>query len=141
LVIHALLWQILQNSGVVVEGFFGDVGNVQNGEMILPAGRNGAIVVCIIEKAIRLIMQLAAQNALRNLALVVVDELHQLGDKLRGERVELLLSQLVYLNRSVSMTRSPKLTDSVIQVMNLNEMLFRVHCVDSNFPVSSRSLL
>jgi hypothetical protein len=101
--LHWLLFQVVKGSGIRIAGFFADEGKTNSdSQLVLPPsdarGRN-CIAVCIVEKADRLLLELAAQGRLSELDLVVVDELHHLGQKLRGDRLELFLAKMVYLNR------------------------------------------
>ncbi|CDJ40042.1 DNA polymerase, putative [Eimeria tenella] len=57
------------------------------------------VAFCTIEKAAALLQQLAEKNLLlHRLGLLVVDELHALGDPTRGALLECLLSHVVYCN-------------------------------------------
>jgi DNA polymerase theta len=61
----------------------------------LPSRELG-ITVATYEKANRMVSQLAEAGRLHDLSIVVVDELHMLGDEDRGSAVEFLLTKVVY---------------------------------------------
>ena len=54
--------------------------------------------VCTIEKAHALFNSLVVENRLDEVGLVVVDEVHMLGEDTRGANLESFLAKLKYLN-------------------------------------------
>lgn len=85
----------------IVEGQFGTTGR-----MPPPPPRVGPatpyLFVCTIEKANALLNFLLEEGrAARELGVVVVDELHMLGEERRGATLELFLSKLLLLNSRV----------------------------------------
>ncbi|MPC61301.1 DNA polymerase theta [Portunus trituberculatus] len=76
--------------GVRVEGFMGSQG---------PSGglKVTDIAVCTIEKANNLINRLLENHRVNELGIIVVDELHMVGDSHRGYLLELLLTKLTYV--------------------------------------------
>lgn len=80
---------LLSGSGVRVEGFMGSV---------TPAGGFSSVNIAIatIEKANSLINRLIEEKELSSLGILVIDELHLLGDPSRGYLLELLLTKLKY---------------------------------------------
>ena len=106
--------KLLKHEGIKVGAFMGKH---------TPAGGLASvdIAVCVIEKANRLInrwggllitasafnnirmdvwfCRLLEEGTLGQVGIVVVDELHQLGDHSRGYLLELLITKLIYMNR------------------------------------------
>lgn len=80
--------------GVRVEGYLG--ARHSNGGL-----KTADIAVCTIEKANQLVNRLIKEDRLSELGLVVVDEIHMLGDKSRGYILELLLTKLHSYNKSL----------------------------------------
>ncbi|KAM6145771.1 DNA polymerase theta [Phoenicopterus ruber ruber] len=96
------LQALFQEVGVRVEGYMGSMS---------PAGRFSAldVAVCTIEKANGLINRLIEENKMDSLGVVVVDELHMLGDSHRGYLLELLLTKIRYVTEKVA-KRQAKMT-------------------------------
>ncbi|KAM8819926.1 DNA polymerase theta [Eudromia elegans] len=88
------LQALFQEVGVQVEGYMGSIS---------PAGRFSAldVAVCTIEKANGLINRLIEEKQMDSLGMVVVDELHMLGDSHRGYLLELLLTKVRYFTETV----------------------------------------
>ncbi|CAI5797066.1 DNA polymerase theta [Podarcis lilfordi] len=86
------LQAVFQDVGVQVEGYIGSIS---------PAVRFSAldVAVCTIERANGLINRLIEEKILDSLGIVVVDELHMLGDPQRGYLLELLLTKVQFLTR------------------------------------------
>ncbi|KAM9278037.1 DNA polymerase theta [Cariama cristata] len=93
------LQALFQEVGVRVEGYMGSMS---------PAGRFSAldVAVCTIEKANGLINRLIEENKIDSLGVVVVDELHMLGDSHRGYLLELLLTKIRYVTEKAAKRRA-----------------------------------
>ncbi|XP_028941211.1 DNA polymerase theta [Antrostomus carolinensis] len=89
------LQALFQEVDVRVEGYMGSTS---------PAGRFSAldVAVCTIEKANGLINRLIEENKMDSLGVVVVDELHMLGDSHRGYLLELLLTKVRYVTEKAA---------------------------------------
>ncbi|CAM2097262.1 unnamed protein product [Caretta caretta] len=89
------LQTLFQEVGVRVEGYMGSTS---------PAGRFSAldVAVCTIERANGLINRLIEENKMDSLGMVVVDELHMLGDSHRGYLLELLLTKVRFVTEKVA---------------------------------------
>ncbi|XP_027749930.1 DNA polymerase theta isoform X1 [Empidonax traillii] len=89
------LQSLFQEVDVTVGGYMGSMS---------PAGRFSAldVAVCTIEKANGLINRLIEENKMDSLGVVVVDELHMLGDSHRGYLLELLLTKVRYVTEKVA---------------------------------------
>ncbi|XP_053712085.1 DNA polymerase theta-like isoform X2 [Synchiropus splendidus] len=84
------LQSVFEEAGVRVEGYMGSTS---------AAGGFAAldIAVCTIEKANSLINRLIEEENMATLGMVVVDELHMVGDSGRGYLLELLLTKIRYI--------------------------------------------
>lgn len=86
------LQDLLTSSGIRVDGFFGGYSP--------PGGFEGTqLAICTIEKANSIVNKLLEQNKLDSLGIIVVDEIHLIGDPNRGYILELLLAKVLYMNR------------------------------------------
>ncbi|XP_068813954.1 DNA polymerase theta isoform X2 [Struthio camelus] len=112
------LQALFQEVDVQVEGYMGSIS---------PAGHFSAldVAVCTIEKANGLINRLIEENQMDSLGMVVVDELHMLGDSHRGYLLELLLTKVRYVTEKVA-KRQAKMTSpgfSGIQIVGMSATL------------------
>ncbi|MCD9558469.1 hypothetical protein HAX54_015855 [Datura stramonium] len=80
---------LLEPVGKHVRSYYGNQGGGS-----LP--KDTAIAVCTIEKANSLINRLLEEGRLSELGIIVIDELHMVGDQSRGYLLELLLTKLRY---------------------------------------------
>ena len=84
-----VLKAITEDVGVRVESFAGN--------STPPGGlKNCDLAICTIEKANSLINRLIEEGTLNQLGIIVVDELHLIGDSHRGYLLELLLTKVLY---------------------------------------------
>uniref|UniRef100_A0A8C3R617 DNA polymerase theta n=1 Tax=Cyanoderma ruficeps TaxID=181631 RepID=A0A8C3R617_9PASS len=109
---------LFQEVDVRVEGYMGSMA---------PAGRFSAldVAVCTIEKANGLINRLIEENKMDSLGVVVVDELHMLGDSHRGYLLELLLTKVRYVTEKVAKrhTKSTSPGFGGIQIVGMSATL------------------
>ncbi|KAL7853880.1 hypothetical protein AOLI_G00207240 [Acnodon oligacanthus] len=110
------LQNIFQEAGVKVEGYMGSTS---------AAGGFSAldVAVCTIEKANGLINRLIEEDRMDLLGIVVVDELHMVGDSGRGYLLELLLTKIQYIaKKSAKRCAGESSTDSV-QIVGMSATL------------------
>ncbi|XP_032417968.1 DNA polymerase theta [Xiphophorus hellerii] len=84
------LQSVFEEAGIRVEGYMGST-SAAGGFTTLD------VAVCTIEKANSLINRLIEENSMGLLGMVVVDELHMVGDSGRGYLLELLLTKIRYI--------------------------------------------
>ncbi|XP_055889745.1 DNA polymerase theta-like [Biomphalaria glabrata] len=89
------LQSLYQDIGVRVGGFMGS--NSPSGGL-----SHVDIAVCTIEKANGLLNRLMEEGRINEIGIVVVDELHMVGDSHRGYLLELMLTKLMYLTRKTT---------------------------------------
>ena len=95
------LQQILEPSGVKVGGFMGSHSP--------PGGFASVdIAICTIEKANSLVNRLLEEGSTHQLGVVIVDELHMIGDHHRGYLLELLLTKLMFVSRKSNTLQSDR---------------------------------
>jgi DNA polymerase theta len=71
-------------------GFFANRGN--------PHFEEVDIAVCTIEKANGLVNRLLEETRLEEVGIIVIDEVHMMGDEDRGYLLELLVTKILYKN-------------------------------------------
>ncbi|KAL6069130.1 Helicase and polymerase-containing protein TEBICHI [Balamuthia mandrillaris] len=88
------LRHMFESVDIHVEGFFANHGgtSLQRGEDDID------VAVCTIEKANSLINRLMEDNKIDDIGVIVIDEIHMMGDTERGYLLELLVTKLLYLN-------------------------------------------
>ncbi|XP_078428981.1 MUS308 and mammalian DNA polymerase-like protein isoform X2 [Wolffia australiana] len=80
---------LLEPLGKHVRSFYGNQGSGS-----LP--KDTSVAVCTIEKANSLINRMVEEGRLSEVGIIVIDELHMVGDQHRGYLLELLLTKLRY---------------------------------------------
>uniref|UniRef100_A0A4W6BJP4 DNA polymerase theta n=1 Tax=Lates calcarifer TaxID=8187 RepID=A0A4W6BJP4_LATCA len=93
------LQSVFEEAGVRVEGYMGST-SAAGGFTALD------VAVCTIEKANSLINRLIEEDSMGLLGMVVVDELHMVGDSGRGYLLELLLTKIRYIAQKQNVTGS-----------------------------------
>uniref|UniRef100_A0A8C3YVJ5 DNA polymerase theta n=1 Tax=Catagonus wagneri TaxID=51154 RepID=A0A8C3YVJ5_9CETA len=86
------LQSLFQEVGIKVDGYMGSTSPTRHFSSL-------DIAVCTIERANGLINRLIEENRMDLLGMVVVDELHMLGDSHRGYLLELLLTKICYITQ------------------------------------------
>ena len=87
------LRRVFKGTGIRIDGMMGHL-NPPGGLKLLD------ICVCTIEKANSLVNRMVRDKTLDQLGVIVVDELHMVGDPGRGYLIELLLAKVQHLNRT-----------------------------------------
>lgn len=88
----AIIFQrMFGEAGVKVDGFMGSQAPTKGFDSI-------DIAVCTIEKANGLVNRLMEAGKLHNVGVIVVDEMHLIGDTSRGYLLELLLTKVLYMS-------------------------------------------
>ncbi|XP_077202429.1 DNA polymerase theta isoform X2 [Paroedura picta] len=110
------LQALFQEAGVQVEGYIGNIS---------PAVGFSAldVAVCTIERANSLINRLIEENMMDLLGIVVVDELHMLGDSQRGYLLELLLTKICFLTERMKSKQTKGLLSDRIQIVGMSATL------------------
>uniref|UniRef100_A0A3Q3KVV4 DNA-directed DNA polymerase n=1 Tax=Mastacembelus armatus TaxID=205130 RepID=A0A3Q3KVV4_9TELE len=93
------LQTVFEEAGVRVEGYMGST-SAAGGFTALD------VAVCTIEKANSLVNRLIEEDSMSLLGMVVVDELHMVGDSGRGYLLELLLTKIRYIAQKQNTTGS-----------------------------------
>nr|XP_055035829.1 DNA polymerase theta isoform X1 [Misgurnus anguillicaudatus] len=110
------LQNVFQEAGVRVEGYMGNT-SAAGGFSTLD------VAVCTIEKANGLINRLIEEDKLDLLGIVVVDELHMVGDSGRGYLLELLLTKIQYIAKKNAMRCSGQTTTAGVQIIGMSATL------------------
>ncbi|KAM7322117.1 hypothetical protein ACRRTK_018958 [Alexandromys fortis] len=120
------LQSLFQEVGIKVDGYMGSTS---------PSRRFSSldIAVCTIERANGLINRLIEENKMDLLGMVVVDELHMLGDSHRGYLLELLLTKICFVARkSVScQADAGSALSSAVQIVGMSATLPNLQLVAS----------
>ncbi|XP_046723327.1 DNA polymerase theta isoform X2 [Silurus meridionalis] len=110
------LQNVFQEAGVRVEGYMGST-SASGGFSALD------VAVCTIEKANGLINRLIEEDRMDLLGIVVVDELHMLGDSGRGYLLELLLTKIQYIAKKAEEKCSNKYSSDGVQIVGMSATL------------------
>lgn len=120
------LQSLFQEVGIKVDGYMGSSS---------PTGRFSSldIAVCTIERANGLINRLIEENKMDLLGMVVVDELHMLGDSHRGYLLELLLTKICYVTRKSTLCQadSARALCNAVQIVGMSATLPNLQLVAS----------
>ncbi|XP_036445013.1 DNA polymerase theta [Colossoma macropomum] len=110
------LQNVFQEAGVKVEGYMGSTS---------AAGGFSAldVAVCTIEKANGLINRLIEEDRMDLLGIVVVDELHMVGDSGRGYLLELLLTKIQYIAKKSAKRCADKSSTDSVQIVGMSATL------------------
>ncbi len=81
---------MFKEAGIAVDGYMG--AQAPSGGFLATD-----IAVCTIEKANSLVNRLMEEKKISSLGVVVVDEMHMIGDGHRGYLLELMLSKIRFL--------------------------------------------
>uniref|UniRef100_A0A3Q2Z9D7 DNA polymerase theta n=1 Tax=Kryptolebias marmoratus TaxID=37003 RepID=A0A3Q2Z9D7_KRYMA len=109
------LQSVFEEAGIRVEGYMGST-SAAGGFTTLD------VAVCTIEKANSLINRLIEEDNTSLLGMVVVDELHMVGDSGRGYLLELLLTKIRYIAQKQNTTGSVSLSEGV-QIIGMSATL------------------
>ncbi|KAI9519125.1 hypothetical protein NQZ68_031397 [Dissostichus eleginoides] len=93
------LQSVFEEAGVRVEGYMGSTSAAGGFSKL-------DVAVCTIEKANSLVNRLIEEDNMGLLGMVVVDELHMVGDSGRGYLLELLLTKIRYISQKQNTTGS-----------------------------------
>ncbi|CAF1107116.1 unnamed protein product [Rotaria sp. Silwood1] len=84
---------------------------------------NSHIIICTIEKANSIINRLLSNhNDLNQIGIIIVDELHWIGEINRGYLLELLLSKIIYYNQLQTINNSIQIIGMSAIIPNLNQL-------------------
>ncbi|XP_052014320.1 DNA polymerase theta isoform X2 [Apodemus sylvaticus] len=120
------LQSLFQEVGLKVDGYMGSTS---------PTGRFSSldIAVCTIERANGLINRIIEENKMDLLGMVVVDELHMLGDSHRGYLLELLLTKICYVTRKSTSCQADSASSlsNAVQIVGMSATLPNLQLVAS----------
>ncbi|KAI6230191.1 hypothetical protein M3Y99_01086100 [Aphelenchoides fujianensis] len=109
--------------GFTIEEYAGSRGRVP-----VPKRRKARLFICTIEKANILINSLITEKRLHEIGLVIVDELHMLGERRRGTVLEQCLTKLMVVNSGIQVVGMSATLSSLPQLQKsssrFNEQIF-----------------
>ncbi|KAM4888552.1 DNA polymerase theta [Thomomys bottae] len=120
------LQSLFQEVGIKVDGYMGSTSPTRHFSSL-------DIAVCTIERANGLINRLIEENKMDLLGMVVVDELHMLGDSHRGYLLELLLTKICYITQKSASCQplSPRPFSNAVQIVGMSATLPNLELVAS----------
>ncbi|XP_036907433.1 DNA polymerase theta isoform X2 [Sturnira hondurensis] len=120
------LQSLFQEVGIKVDGYMGSISPKRHFSSL-------DIAVCTIERANGLINRLIEENKMDLLGIVVVDELHMLGDSHRGYLLELLLTKICYVTQKSASRQasSASLPPYAVQIVGMSATLPNLELVAS----------
>ncbi|CAF0891418.1 unnamed protein product [Rotaria sordida] len=84
---------------------------------------NSHIIICTIEKANSIINRLLSnRDDLNEIGIIIVDELHWIGESNRGYLLELLLSKIIYYNHLQTTNNPVQIIGMSATIPNLNQL-------------------
>ncbi|XP_008057686.1 DNA polymerase theta, partial [Carlito syrichta] len=120
------LQSLFQEVGIKVDGYMGSTS---------PTGHFSSldVAVCTIERANGLINRLIEENKMDLLGMVVVDELHMLGDSHRGYLLELLLTKICYITQKSAFCQADLASSlpNAVQIVGMSATLPNLELVAS----------
>ncbi|XP_032336025.1 DNA polymerase theta isoform X2 [Camelus ferus] len=120
------LQSLFQEVGIKVDGYMGSTSPTRPFSSL-------DIAVCTIERANGLIKHLIEENKMDLLGMVVVDELHMLGDSHRGYLLELLLTKICYIAQKSASCQADLASSlaSAVQIVGMSATLPNLELVAS----------
>ncbi|XP_032128314.1 DNA polymerase theta-like isoform X2 [Sapajus apella] len=120
------LQSLFQEVGIKVDGYMGSISPARHFSSL-------DVAVCTIERANGLINRLIEENKMDLLGMVVVDELHMLGDSHRGYLLELLLTKICYITRKTASSQADLASclPNAVQIVGMSATLPNLELVAS----------
>ncbi|KAM5281391.1 DNA polymerase theta-like [Ctenodactylus gundi] len=120
------LQSLFQEVGIKVDGYMGSTSPTVHFSSL-------DIAVCTIERANGLVNRLIEENKMNLLGMVVVDELHMLGDSHRGYLLELLLTKICYISQKSASCQTALASPlpNAVQVVGMSATLPNLELVAS----------
>uniref|UniRef100_A0A8D0YDW5 DNA polymerase theta n=1 Tax=Sus scrofa TaxID=9823 RepID=A0A8D0YDW5_PIG len=120
------LQSLFQEVGIKVDGYMGSTTPTRHFSSL-------DIAVCTIERANGLINRLIEEKKMDLLGMVVVDELHMLGDSHRGYLLELLLTKICYITQKSASCQADLASplSNAVQIVGMSATLPNLELVAS----------